>query len=325
MSICEYSQDQICKIKSLIEELDKTSTFLLSKDDVKKFKEKLEKDLKELTNQINKVKSVAESRKKVRTEDYLVYRETDKNRRIKDEINRLKKIVDRVETSSIPEYKALLKDLTIEEIEKNAIEKIETKKDFFEELKKIENPVLQRYVYIQYLKNNKEEDFEKLLTEAKYKFEQEVSNNIFEEIKKNTKETIYPSNLNNIKELRNKITYNFIEEKVTEKVIQNIKDALKKIGFIKIFTEKNNDIVIINSEKIDGKKAKFEIYPNGKFIYDFKNGYKGESCTKDIEPLISDLKNIYDIEIESESVEEDNPKRINSAIYTKAKTNFNKS
>ena len=42
--------------------------------------------------------------------------------------------------------------------------------------------------------------------------------------------------------------------------------------------------------KASGERADFKIYMDGKFIYDFHHGYKGQACQKDIEPFMKDLE-----------------------------------
>ena len=117
------------------------------------------------------------------------------------------------------------------------------------------------------------------------------------------------------------------DEKVRKETLKVIIKAIKARGFIvdtrnnlKIDREKN--VVRLVALKASGQKAEFEIQLSGKFMYRF-DGYEGQACKKDIEPFMSDLASIYDINVLHEEVIWDNPDKIQMQQYQHYKTNKN--
>ena len=76
--------------------------------------------------------------------------------------------------------------------------------------------------------------------------------------------------------------------------------------------------------KASGERADFKIYMDGKFIYDFHHGYKGQACQKDIEPFMKDLEDVYGIHVTKSQEIWSNPDKISTMKYQAMNTNKNK-
>lgn len=95
-----------------------------------------------------------------------------------------------------------------------------------------------------------------------------------------------------------------VGETIRKKSLKMILKAIKAQGFItdKNSIVRNGDTVTLTARKVGGETAKFNVYLDGHFIYDF-HGYEGQACQKDIEPFIKDLEEIYGFTIkESEEI-----------------------
>ena len=91
---------------------------------------------------------------------------------------------------------------------------------------------------------------------------------------------------------------------------------------IKINKETNE--VHMVTMKASGERADFKIYMDGKFIYDFHHGYKGQGCQKDIEPFMKDLEDVYGIHVTKSQKIWSNPDKISTMKYQAMNTNKNK-
>lgn len=104
-----------------------------------------------------------------------------------------------------------------------------------------------------------------------------------------------------------------IGEAMRKKSLQIILKSISNQGFSvdRKNIRRKDDVVTLIAQKPGGETAKFSVYLDGKFIYDFK-GYEGQACQKDLQPFLTDLQNIYGFEItETEEIWK-NPDRIQS-------------
>ncbi len=129
-------------------------------------------------------------------------------------------------------------------------------------------------------------------------------------------------------EMQTEATKEVIGETVRQQSLKIIMKAIADRGFIvdkkniKINRETNEVNMI--AMKASGEKAEFKIYMDGKFIYDFHQGYKGQACQKDIEPFMKDLEDVYGIHITKKQEIWSNPDKISTMKYQAINTNKNR-
>ena len=127
--------------------------------------------------------------------------------------------------------------------------------------------------------------------------------------------------------MRESATTEIVGEKVRQKSLKIIMDAIKQRGFIvdkkniKINRESNE--VVMVALKASGEKAEFRVFLDGRFIYDFR-GYEGQACQKDIEPFMKDLEEVYGIHVTKSQEIWSNPDKISTMKYQTFNTNKNR-
>lgn len=127
--------------------------------------------------------------------------------------------------------------------------------------------------------------------------------------------------------IRQNATAEIVGEKVRQKSLKIIMDAIKQRGFVvdkkNIKIKRDTNEVIMVALKASGEKAEFRIFVDGKFIYDF-HGYEGQACQKDIEPFMHDLEEVYGIKVTKQTEIWSNPDKISTMKYQAMNTNKNK-
>ena len=127
--------------------------------------------------------------------------------------------------------------------------------------------------------------------------------------------------------MRQSATSEIVGEKVRQKSLKIIMDAIKQRGFIldkkNIKIKRDTNEVILVALKASGEKAEFRIFLDGRFIYDF-HGYEGQACQKDIEPFMHDLEEVYGIHVTKQTEIWSNPDKIATMKYQAINTNKNK-
>ena len=105
-----------------------------------------------------------------------------------------------------------------------------------------------------------------------------------------------------------------VSEDIRRRALKTIKKAIEARGFIvpKENIRKIGDIVTMTANKLSGEKAIFKVHLDGKFIYDFSNGYRGQACEKDIEPFEKDLEAVYGTLIVNKTIDWSNPDKIST-------------
>lgn len=122
-------------------------------------------------------------------------------------------------------------------------------------------------------------------------------------------------------------TGDIVDEKVRQKSLRIIMKAVQARGFIvdrkniKINREKNE--VTLVALKASGEKAEFRVFLDGKFIYEFRDGYKGQACQKDAGPFLKDLEEVYGVHIKKQTEIWSNPDKISSMKYQTYRTDRN--
>lgn len=121
---------------------------------------------------------------------------------------------------------------------------------------------------------------------------------------------------NDLVNLRVAANKEIIGEEVRKETLKVILKLIRKQGFIvdakkniKLNKEKNE--LILRAKKASGENANFKIHLDGKFVYRF-DGYEGQACQEDIEPFMSDLENVYGIEVLDRKEIWKNPDKISS-------------
>lgn len=109
-------------------------------------------------------------------------------------------------------------------------------------------------------------------------------------------------------------TQAIVDEGVRRKTLIIIKKAIEARGFIvdKSNIRKQDDMVTMLATKLSGERARFKVYLDGKFVYDFSEGYKGQACEQDIAPFERDLEEIYGGAIVHKTIDWSNPDKISS-------------
>lgn len=122
-------------------------------------------------------------------------------------------------------------------------------------------------------------------------------------------------------------TQEIVGEKVRQKSLKIIIDAIKQRGFIvdkkNIKIKRDTNEVILVALKASGEKAEFRIFLDGRFVYDF-HGYEGQACQNDIEPFMRDLEEVYGMQITKQTEIWSNPDKISTMKYQAINTNKNK-
>lgn len=116
-----------------------------------------------------------------------------------------------------------------------------------------------------------------------------------------------------------------IGETMRKQSLQIILKSIKAQGFV-VDTKnirRKDDVVTLIAQKPGGEIAKFSVYIDGKFIYDFK-GYEGQACQKDIEPFLADLQEIYGVDITESKEIWKNPDKIQTQKIKTANTRSGK-
>ena len=127
--------------------------------------------------------------------------------------------------------------------------------------------------------------------------------------------------------IRQAATQEIVGEKIRQKTLKVIIEAIKKRGFIvdkkNIKIQRDTNEVVAVGLKASGETAKFRVFTDGKFIYDF-HGYEGQACLKDIDPFMHDLEDVYGIKVVSRTEIWSNPDKISTMKYQAVNTNKNK-
>lgn len=123
----------------------------------------------------------------------------------------------------------------------------------------------------------------------------------------------------NIEVLQTKAEQEIIGEHVRKESLKIILKAIEARGFIvdrknNIKIDKEQNVVNVVARKASGQTAQFKIYLDGRFYYKF-DGFEGQACQEDIEPFMSDLENIYGIQITGKQEIWSNPDKLSTQKY----------
>ena len=326
-SICEVAEKQLKELDRLLAEIESESTQLLN-EQTRALKRQILSERESLLEEMKQLRERADRRTLSSTR----------------EATNLQKRVNELASQKIIAFEETLRTLLGDKLQDNQRKLLERSNGVItidaqtqKLLDGIQDVALRQFVYIAYLKDNTlsgdallkagqalmGQTYESRIQEeqAKIRAEMEAAR-----VDKATIDKVVTEG-KTIAEIRENATTEIVGEKVRQKSLKIIMDAVQKRGFIvdkkniKINREKNE--VILVALKASGEKAEFKVYLDGRFIYDFR-GYEGQACQKDIEPFMKDLEEVYGIHVTKTQEIWRNPDKISTMKYQTFNTNKNK-
>jgi hypothetical protein len=326
-SICEVAEKQLKELDRLLAEIESESTQLLN-EQTRALKRQILSERESLLEEMKQLRERADRRTLSSTR----------------EATNLQKRVNELASQKIIAFEETLRTLLGDRLQDNQRKLLERSNGVItidaqtqKLLDGIQDVALRQFVYIAYLKDNTlsgdallkagqalmGQTYESRMQEeqAKIRAEMEAAR-----VDKATIDKVVTEG-KTIAEIRENATTEIVGEKVRQKSLKIIMDAIQKRGFIvdkkniKINREKNE--VILVALKASGEKAEFKVYLDGRFIYDFR-GYEGQACQKDIEPFMKDLEEVYGIHVTKTQEIWRNPDKISTMKYQTFNTNKNK-
>ena len=325
---CETAASSLCKIDKAIATIRKTAKTLRT-EEVKEYEQYLLKAKEEITGKIEDFKETLSKYQSMKTYDGLEYQRTVRNLRSK--AGDLSSTVASLTGSKLHAMEAMIRegllnegDTVFQRMRDASSEAVTLDSTTLEKINAIEDISLRQLALIEANKNTGK-SFEEIMAAAKTQY-----NELLEQSKKGfVEESVDDMRANGVDEatikrvieesdsfddISERVATAITDERVRKETLKVIIKAIKARGFIvdtrnnlKIDREKN--VVRLVALKASGQKAEFEIQLSGKFMYRF-DGYEGQACKKDIEPFMSDLASIYDINVLHEEVIWDNPDKI---------------
>lgn len=326
-SICEVAEKQLKELDRLLAEIESESKQLLN-EQTRALKRQILSERESLLEEMKQLRERADRRTLSST----------------SEATNLQKRVNELASQKIIAFEETLRTLLGDKLQDNQRKLLERSNGVItideqtqKLLDRIQDVALRQFVYIAYLKDNTlsgdallkagqalmGQTYESRIQEeqAKIRAEMEAAR-----VDKATIDKVVTEG-KTIAEIRENATTEIVGEKVRQKSLKIIMDAVQKRGFIvdkkniKINREKNE--VILVALKASGEKAEFKVYLDGRFIYDFR-GYEGQACQKDIEPFMKDLEEVYGIHVTKAQEIWRNPDKISTMKYQTFNTNKNK-
>lgn len=354
-STCEMASAQLCKLNTLLERIEAGATTLFS-EQTKALRQEIERMRNQLQAQINYVVSVA----KENADRYgTVYTDLDLDRTHRDakdpitEAKKLRSMANEMFSTRVAEMESLLNKLLNERLNKDSAERFDKAMgvmtldgSFMTQLNSVNDTVLQQYIYIEWVKDNKRSFdemriaaekaikhetivfFEQYKEEQRNELRSEMKNaGVVEEVIQEVMSTTAVNAQAEIQNIREKATNEIIGEAVRKETVKLISKAIKARGFlipkggIKLQRDKNQ--VVIQAKKPSGETAEFLVMLDGHFIYKF-HGYEGQACKSDIEPFMSDLQKVYGINVLAQEETWSNPDKISTQKHQAMNSNHNK-
>lgn len=352
-SICEVAEKRLQELDEMLTETESTSTRLLN-EQVKRLAKEIRSERDKLQAQIKAVRQRAD--KKAERGVVSVDNEREEYRQSRDDIaaaEKLQRTVDELASERLIEFQSLLQTLLAESIDENqrklrdqigGVVTVDARTQAL--LDGIADEVLRQFTYLAYLGDNTlsgdrllqagqvlmeqtvNQTYEQRYEQERAKIRAEleaarVSSNAVDKVLESSKGTLQERLI----EVRQAATAEIVGEKVRQKSLKIIMDAIKQRGFVvdrkNIKIKRDTNEVILVALKASGEKAEFRIFLDGKFIYDF-HGYEGQACQKDIEPFMHDLEEIYGIKVTKQTELWSNPYKISTMKYQAINTNKNK-
>ena len=342
-SVCEVAVVRLKELDEMLARLKQSLTTLM-KERAVEIAQEIEREKRLLLLQIDAVKDAASRQAQNRSNEVT---------RTLAQARELQRAVDRLSSEKMIEFESLLTTLLGESIEESYRKMRERSNGIIsideatqKVLDSIDDAVLKQFTYLAYLQDNLLVG-EKLIAAGKVLMEKTVnltyeSRYAEEEAKiraeleaarvdKGTVEKVIGESDGSAHErltaMREAATQEIVGEKVRQKSLKIIMDAIKARGFIvdkkNIKIKRDTNEVTMVALKASGEKAEFRIFLDGRFIYDFR-GYEGQACQSDIEPFMHDLEEVYGIHVTKQTEIWSNPDKISTMKYQAINTNKNK-
>ncbi len=335
---CETAVASLCKIDKTIAKIRETAKTLRT-EEVREYERYLLKSKEEIARKIEAFKASLVKYQSMTTRDEFEYRRTvDELRR---QASDLSSTVATLTGSKLQAIEAMIREGLLEEgnavFERMRAEEsgmITIGSDVLERINAIEDVSLRQLALLE-ANSNKGRSFDTIMEAAQARYDEllERSKKGFVEeavadmrskgVDEGTISRVVEG-ATTIDEISEQSSAAITDERVRKETLKVIIKAIKARGFIvdtqhnlKIDRERN--VVHLVALKASGQKAEFEIQLSGKFMYRF-DGYEGQACKKDIEPFMSDLASIYDINVLHEEVVWDNPDKIQMQQHQTYKT-----
>lgn len=335
---CETAVASLCKIDKTIAKIRETAKTLRT-EGVREYERYLLKAKEEITRKIEAFKKSLTEYQSMTTGDEFEYQNTVQA--LQRQASELSSAVATLTGSKLQAIEGMIREGLLEEgsavFERMRAEEsgmIAVNANVLERINAIEDVSLRQLALLE-VNANKGLSFDAILKAAQAKYDE-----LLERSKKGfVEETISEMRSKGVDEstitrvVEGSTTINQIseqasaaitDERVRKETLKVIIKAIKARGFIvdthhnlKIDRERN--VLRLVALKASGQKAEFEIQLSGKFMYRF-DGYEGQACKKDIEPFMSDLASIYDINVLHEEVIWDNPDKIQMQQHQTYKT-----
>jgi len=354
-NICDLAGNQLCKLNRMLDELETNASRLVNAQ-TEALKHEILDMRNQLQRQIDKVAAVAanNARRGVVYTDFDFDRTHINADAPVQEARVLKKMVNQFCTSRLAEVEALFRQLLNQKLEENQAELydrafgvVNVDGSFMQRVSRIEDKILQQYVYLAWLKDRSasfpvllqrgqeamakstgqlmEEQREQQLSEIREEMKTSgVAPDIIEKVM-----TLHADDdaQTQINAAREQATEEIIGEMNRKKALRSIKEAIKKRGFLipkgGIKIQRDVDEVVLVAQRPSGEKAEFRISLNGKFIYHF-GGYEGQACEKDITPFLEDLESVYGMHVTASEEVWRNPDKLSTQHYQTMDVNHRK-
>ena len=341
-SVCEVAEGRLKELDEMLEKLKKSSSTLM-KGQAVELANSIERERQNLSDQIKNVRAMAASQ--ARASDNSIVSSLGN-------ANSLQQAADRLSSQRIIEFRSLLTTLLGEsmresyrKLKESGSGVITLDSETRNVLDGIADSTLRQFTYIAYLRDNTlagdkliasgkalmdkslNETYEERLAEEEAKIRAEleearVDSRIVGKVMDAT-----GSAKEKLSAIRQAATQEIVGEKVRQKTLKVIIEAIKKRGFIvdkkNIKIQRDTNEVVAVALKASGETAKFRVFSDGKFIYDF-HGYEGQACLKDIDPFMGDLEDVYGIKVVNREEIWSNPDKISTMKYQAMNTNKNK-
>lgn len=352
-SVCEVAETRLKELDEMLYKLQASSTSLMEDRAVELVKA-IKREKQDLTGQIDALKKQADELGKRGTVN--VDSDRDEYKRRNDVIRSAEELqskADSLSSGKIIEFQSLLTELLGESINETYRKMRERNNGAVSidgatqaVLDSIDDAALKQFMYLAYLKDNTLVG-DRLISAGKALMDKTV-NSTYESryaeeaakiraeleaarIDRETVDKVMSKASGSARErlasVREAATKEIVGEKVRQKSLKIIIDAIKQRGFIvdkkNIKIKRETNEVIMVALKASGEKAEFRVFLDGKFIYDFR-GYEGQACQKDIEPFMQDLEEVYGIHVTKQTEIWSNPDKISTMKYQTINTNKNR-
>lgn len=343
-SICDIAETRLRELDEMIERLEETSTKLLN-DETERLKMQIGQERDELLKKIKNVRDKANSdavRGVIKTNNHdILYQKRDEAIQAARDLQNTVNVLASERIIAFDETLRTLLGDKLKEDHRKLLERsngiITISEQIQSLLDSIPDVALRQFVYLAYIKDNSLSG-ESLINAGKELMGKTYESRIEEErakiraeletarVEKTVIEKVVDGS-KTISSMRENATTEIVGEKIRQKSLKIIMEAVKQRGFIvdkkNIKINRENNEVIMVALKASGEKAEFRVFLDGKFIYDFR-GYEGQACQKDIEPFMKDLEEIYGIHVTKSQEIWSNPDKISTMKYQTFNTNKNR-